>query len=86
MNNYENFLTYIIDRYGIQQQDIVCIEELSELQKELTKSLRGKENRQNIIEEIAHCYISIDMIKKTHNISMNEINKEIKKKINEYKK
>lgn len=86
MNNYENFLTYIINKYGIQQQDIVCIEELSELQKELTKSLRGKENRQNIIEEIAHCYISIDMIKKTHNISMNEINKEIKKKINEYKK
>jgi hypothetical protein len=86
MNNYENFLTYIINKYGIQQQDIVCIEELSELQKELTKSLRGKENRQNIIEEIAHCYISIDMIKKTHNISMNEIDKEIKKKINEYKK
>jgi len=86
MNNYEKFLTYIIDKYGIQQQDIVCIEELSELQKELTKSLRGKENRQNIIEEIAHCYISIDMIKKTHNISMNEINKEIEKKINEYKK
>ena len=86
MNNYENFLTYIIDKYGIQQQDIVCIEELSELQKELTKSLRGKENRQNIIEEIAHCYISIDMIKKTHNISMNEINEEIEKKINEYKK
>lgn len=86
MNNYEKFLTYIIDKYGIQQQDIVCIEELSELQKELTKSLRGKENRQNIIEEIAHCYISIDMIKKTHNISMNEIDKEIEKKINEYKK
>ena len=86
MNNYENFLTYIINKYGIQQQDIVCIEELSELQKELTKSLRGKENRQNIIEEIAHCYISIDMIKKTHNISIDEINKEIERKINEYKK
>ena len=85
MINYEDFLTYIINKYGEQQQDIVCIEELSELQKELTKSLRGKENRQHLIEEIAHCYISIDMIKKTHNINIDEINKEIKKKINEYK-
>ena len=86
MNDYENFLIYIINKYGTQQQDIVCIEELSELQKELTKSLRGKENRQHLIEEIAHCYISIDMIKKTHNINIDEINKEIEKKISKYKK
>jgi hypothetical protein len=86
MDNYEQFLTYIINKYGTQQQDIVCIEELSELQKELTKSLRGKENRNHLIEEIAHCYISIDMIKRTHNINIDEIEEEIKKKINEYKK
>lgn len=86
MDNYEQFLTYIINKYGTQQQDIVCIEELSELQKELTKSLRGKENRKHLIEEIAHCYISIDMIKRTHNINIDEIEEEIKKKINEYKK
>lgn len=86
MDSYEKFLIYIINKYGIQQQDIVCIEELSELQKELTKSLRGKENHQHLVEEIAHCYISIDMIKKTHNINIDEINKEIERKINEYKK
>lgn len=42
-----------IDKYGKEHQIIVAIEELSELQKELTKTLRGIENRDHISEEMA---------------------------------
>ncbi len=44
--------------YG-NHQIIVAIEELSELQKELTKALRMKANQDHITEEIADAYIML---------------------------
>ena len=56
MNNKE-FYKKILDIYKWKQV-IVAIEELSELQKELCKSLRGDTNYDNIIEEIADVEIA----------------------------
>lgn len=42
MTNYD-IITAAIDTYGTEQQIIVAIEELSELQKELTKILLAEE-------------------------------------------
>lgn len=50
-----------LDKYG-NNQVIVAIEELSELQKELTKYLRGNLNTEHLIEEIADCIIMIDQM------------------------
>lgn len=52
MTNYD-IITAAIDKYGEDQQIIVAIEELSELQKELTKHLRGEGNPKHIAEEMA---------------------------------
>lgn len=52
MTNYD-IITAAIDKYGEDQQIIVAIEELSELQKELTKHLRGEGNQKHIAEEMA---------------------------------
>lgn len=41
-------------------QIVVAIEEMAELQKELTKALRGKPNRGNIAEEIADNEIMLE--------------------------
>ncbi|MBQ0097372.1 MAG: hypothetical protein KBS62_00335 [Oscillospiraceae bacterium] len=49
--------------FGKEHQIIVAIEELSELQKELTKFLRGQENYKGISEEIADAEIVIDQLK-----------------------
>lgn len=68
----------LIHKYG-EKQIIVAIEELSELQKELCKALRGKENQENIIEEIADVEIMIVQMKMYFCITQAEI-EEIKEK------
>lgn len=49
-------------------QKIVAIEEMSELQKELSKNLRGKDNRENIAEEIADVEIMLEQMKMLYDI------------------
>ena len=48
--------------YGSEIQRVVAIEELSELQKELCKSLRGQTDRQHIAEEIADVQIMLEQM------------------------
>lgn len=62
-----NLYEYLHDKYG-DTQKVVAIEELSELQKELTKDLRGKGNKENIAQEIADVLIMIAQLIKIYNI------------------
>ena len=63
--NAEEIEREAAERYGIRSQSIVAIEELSELQKELTKLLRGEcENPiDHISEEMADVYIMLEQLK-----------------------
>ena len=70
----------LIHRYG-EKQIVVAIEELSELQKELCKSLRGKTNRENIIEEIADVLIMLDQVILYYGLDQQEIQKAVEYKI-----
>lgn len=62
--NAEEIEREAAERYGIRSQSIVAIEEMSELQKELTKLLRGEcENRiDRISEEMADVYIMLEQL------------------------
>lgn len=51
-----------IQKFGIRPQVIVAIEELSELQKELTKWLRGKGTREGLMEEMADVSIMLNQL------------------------
>lgn len=72
-----------MDRYGIERQSLVAMEELSELQKaisklvrnseEKTKSLEFKGLRHNLIEEMADVIICMDQLKEYYNINHAEI-------------
>lgn len=72
-----------IDRYGIERQSLVAMEELSELQKaisklvrnpkERTKPLEFKGLRHNLIEEMADVLICMDQLKEYYNINHAEI-------------
>ena len=64
---------------------IIILEELGELNKELTKALRNKEDKIGIIEETADVLICIEYIKKIFNITEREINSAIYVKANELK-
>ena len=52
----------IHEKYGIKIQIVIAIEEMSELTKELTKTLRGYDRQENIIEEIADVRIMIEQL------------------------
>lgn len=70
----------LIMKYG-ETQVVVAIEELSELQKELCKSLRGKENASEVAEEMADVYIMLDQMKIWFNILEEEIQDKMEEKL-----
>jgi hypothetical protein len=54
---------HLIDKFGEKAQVIVAIEELSELQKELCKYLRGDAGIRKISEEMADVEIMLEQLK-----------------------
>lgn len=54
---------------------IIAMEELSELQKEISKAIRGKIDRVGLLEEIIDVEHSIDVLKNIYDISDEELNK-----------
>lgn len=57
-----------IDTWSVEKQITMVFEEMSELQKELCKRLRGKDNMNAIAEEIADVEIMLDQMKIVFNI------------------
>jgi NTP pyrophosphatase (non-canonical NTP hydrolase) len=75
-----------IEVYGKDMQLNVAIEEFSELIKEICKHKRGEDNRENIIEEMADCYIMMEQMEIIFDIDFSQINDEIVKKKNRLEK
>lgn len=61
--NREELYSAAREKWGLEEQLIVAIEELSELQKELCKYLRGKGNNAHIAEELADVEIVVEQVK-----------------------
>lgn len=57
-----------LEAWGADAQTLMVLEEMSELQKELCKHQRGRDNRQDIAEEIADVLIMLDQMIVLHNI------------------
>lgn len=79
-----------MDRYGIERQSLVAMEELSELQKAISKLVRNPEEktkplefkglRQNLIEEMADVLICMDQLIEYYQIERPEIQELIQAK------
>lgn len=52
-----------LEEYGLHKQIVVAIEELSELQKELCKYLRGNGDLVHLAEEVADVTIVVEQVK-----------------------
>lgn len=73
-----------IGQYGIEMQSLVAVEELSELQKAITKLIRYPERStepleykglwSNLVEEMADVLIIMDQMKYYYGVSDEEIN------------
>ncbi len=70
-----------IKTYGFNAQLDMCIEEMSELTKEICKKKRGKDNRMEIIEEMADVYIMLEQLKFICDVSHEEIQEAAKLKV-----
>ena len=75
-----------INRYGIQHQSIVAIEELSELIKEITKACRNLANQDHMAEEIADVIIMINQLIIMYGINREDIDLFIQYKIHRLEK
>ena len=62
-----------IATYGKDMQLNVAVEEFSELIKEICKNKRGSDNRDNIIEEMADCYIMLEQMEIIFDVKNAEI-------------
>lgn len=79
-----------MDRYGIERQSLVAMEELSELQKAISKLVRNPEEktkplefkglRHNLIEEMADVLICMDQLIEFYQIEKDEIQELIQAK------
>lgn len=73
MNNTDQVLNKALDFYGRREQEIKVCEELGELQQAVFKSLKGTPSKSNLTEEIADVLITVEYIKKIHNIKDEDI-------------
>lgn len=72
-----------MDRYGIERQSLVAMEELAELQKAISKLVRNPEERtkplefkglrDNLIEEMADVIICMDQLKEFYGVDHSDI-------------
>lgn len=67
---------------GGKTQEIVWVEELGELQHEITKSLRGMLRKTHLVEEFADVLICLKQLKIKYNISDDELQEWIDYKYN----
>lgn len=67
-------------RHGITTQSVICMEEMAELRKEVSKYIRGKGNKANLAEEMADVYICLNMLAKMYGVTDEDINLEILRK------
>jgi hypothetical protein len=70
---YALLLRQALRKYGKTIQLIMVIEEIAELTKEITKYFRGKNSRENIIEEVGDVYIMLDQMRIIFNITDEEL-------------
>lgn len=70
-----------IETYGVEAQIRMAFEEMAELTQAICKSLRGADNLNNVVEEIADVEIMLEQIKMIYDIEQWEIDMKKKEKL-----
>ena len=80
INVDKSIVSKSIKHYGNGIQLVVCMEELSELTQAISKEIRGKDDRSNLVEEMADVLICIEILKQVFEITDEDIDSWIKYK------
>ena len=73
-----------VEKFGIDIQQIVAIEEIGELLQAISKRARGKDNRDNLAEEIADVEIMLEQLKQCYGCHI-QVNDHKRKKLDKLK-
>lgn len=68
MNDIRELTDPIAKKNGKEVISVVAIEECSELQKEITKMMRERGNKMNLLEEMADVYICLAELRQCYGI------------------
>lgn len=71
----------LLENQSVDVNKMIAVEELSELQKEICKDLRGFDRRGEIKEEMADVYICLQLLKEIYNFDDEELEEEYKRKM-----
>ena len=77
----QEYTQEMIDTLGKETTLVIAMEELAELQQQVSKLYRGKGNLENLTEEIADVCICIDLIMKVSGITEEQLESWINKKM-----
>lgn len=67
-----------LETYGNGIQLVVCMEELSELSQAISKEIRGRGGRNNLVEEMADVIICLEILKQIFAVTNVEIEEWVK--------
>jgi NTP pyrophosphatase (non-canonical NTP hydrolase) len=81
MLKYNPNINLILNSQSVDVNKTIVIEELSELQKELCKDLRGYDRREEIKEEMSDVYIYLQLLKEIYNFSDEDLEKMYERKM-----
>lgn len=78
ININKEIVSKSLDTYGNGIQLVVCMEELSELTQAISKEIRGKDNRNNLVEEMADVIICLEILKQIFAVTNVELEEWVK--------
>lgn len=80
-------LILMLHKHGsLTIQKVICLEELAEMQQEISKSIRGKRGRIGILEEWCDCCIALWTLQEMYHMDVDDLNRIIKIKIKRLEK
>lgn len=81
MLKYNPNINLILNSQSVDVNKTIAVEELSELQKEICKDLRGFDRREEIKEEMADVYICLQLLKEIYNFFDEDLDKMYERKM-----
>ena len=63
----------IVNTFGAEIQSTICMEECAELIQAISKMKRGKDNRDNLIEEMADVLIAFTQLRVIYGVTDDEL-------------
>lgn len=77
----DRILRRSVEREHWKTKCTVCMEEMAELQQQISKQIRGYKDKYGLLEEMADVYISLNLLESIFHITPEEMQKAIDVKL-----